>query len=202
MHIAWVTCILLQEMAFWSHFSQQNSVESVALCKLHHLRWSQLWPVVGVAALGLSVRSNVFAPLYLLENPRGMHSRISLACLDDAGVYSVLVAYILNFGTLMWRELTCASDMPSSWCLAPTFITTVLLFVCYALGVIVTNNWCVLYCLFCCLCLYLMFSGSVTWSTFEPLNLWLLCRRQVLIGGNWSHVEVRWYKGLRTVDPI
>ena len=38
-------------------------------------------------------RGNVFAPLYLLENPRGMRSRISLACLGDAGVYSVLVAY-------------------------------------------------------------------------------------------------------------
>ena len=34
----------------------------------------------------------MFAPLYLLENPRGMRSRTSLVCLGDAGVYSVLVA--------------------------------------------------------------------------------------------------------------
>ena len=116
------------------------------------LRWSQLWPVVGIAALGLSVRGNVFAPLYLLENPRGMRSRISLVCLGDAGMYSVLVAY-----TQLWDSgvvWTCASDMPSSWSLARTLITTVSLFVCYALGVIVTNDWCFLYCSFHCL--YLM----------------------------------------------
>ena len=34
----------------------------------------------------------MFAPLYLLENPRGMHNRTSLVCLGDAGVYSMLVA--------------------------------------------------------------------------------------------------------------
>ena len=49
--------------------------------------------MVGGAALGLSVRGDVFAPLYLLENPRGMRSLTSLVCFGDAGVYSVLVAY-------------------------------------------------------------------------------------------------------------
>ena len=136
------------------------------------LRWRQLWPVVVVAALGLSVRGNVFAPFYLLENPYGMRSRTSLVYLGDAGVYSVLVAY-----TQLWDSgvaWTCASDMPSSWCLARTLITTVSLFVCYALGVIVTNGWCTVHFAVSISC----FLGCnlraypLGQSYDQPLNLW------------------------------
>ena len=171
------------------------------------LRWSQLWPVAGVAALGLSVQGNVFAPLYsVLENPHGMCSRTSLVCLGDAGVYSVLVAY-----TQLWDSgvaWTCASDMPSSWCLARTLITTVSLFVCYALGVIVTNDWCffILFILLSlshafCVVIYmhtLWVSHMINLWTFEPLIFTL----KLLLSQNFCNRPLMWFISFASnIDP-
>jgi len=58
------------------------------------------------------------------------------------GVYSVLVACTQLWDSGVAWTCASASDMPSRWCLARTLNTTVSLFVCYVLGVIVTNDWC------------------------------------------------------------